>query len=77
MPKWTPCKRKNFVRRLRKMGFAGLFSGAKHQFMVWQQHRLTIPSNEEFSVPQLKMMVREVESILEREIPFKEWNELD
>ena len=77
MPKWTPCKRATFARRLRKLGFAGLFSGAKHQFMVWGQHRLTIPSNHEFSVPQLKMMVREVESILEREIPLKEWNELD
>lgn len=76
MSKWTPCKRRDFVRRLRKLGFEGPLSGTRHQFMVYEQHRLAIPSNDEYSVPQLRMMIQEVESIIEREITADEWSEL-
>jgi hypothetical protein len=48
----------------------------RHQFMVVGQKRLAIPSNSEYSVPQLRVMVREVESILGREIGLEEWNAL-
>ncbi|NMG21499.1 type II toxin-antitoxin system HicA family toxin [Brasilonema bromeliae SPC951] len=61
---------------MRLLGFEGPFSGAKHQFMTYGQHRLTIPSNDEYSVPQLRMMVREIEMILEREITLEEWTSL-
>lgn len=44
--------------------------------MVYEQHRLTIPSNAEYSVPQLRMMIREVEGIIGREITVDEWNRL-
>ncbi|MEH2387212.1 MAG: hypothetical protein V7K14_15840 [Nostoc sp.] len=44
--------------------------------MVYGQHRLTIPSNDEYSVPQLRMMIGEVEVILERKITLEEWNSL-
>lgn len=76
MSQWSPCKRNDFVRRLRQLGFAGLYSGARHQFMVYEQHRLTIPSNKEYSVSQLRMMLREVEGIIGRQIPVDEWNKL-
>ena len=76
MSRWNPCKRNDFVRRLRQFGFTGLYSGARHQFMVYGQHRLTIPSNKEYSVPQLRMMLREVEEIIGRQITVDEWNNL-
>ncbi len=76
MSQWRPCKRNDFVRRLRQLGFVGLYSGAKHQFMVHENHRLSIPSNKEYSVPQLRMMMREVERILGREILIDEWDSL-
>ena len=76
MSRWNPCRRNDFIRRLRRLGFEGLYSGAKHQFMVHEQHRLTIPSNAEYSVPQLRMMIREVELIIGREITADEWNHL-
>lgn len=76
MSQWRPCKRNDFVRRLRQLGFIGLYSGAKHQFMVYGNHRLTIPSNKEYSVPQLRMMIREAERILGREILIDEWESL-
>ena len=76
MVRWMPCKRRDFIRRLRNLGFDGPYSGTRHQFMIFNQHRLAIPSNSEYSVPQLRMMVREVKEIVEREITVDEWNKL-
>jgi len=76
MSRWTPCKRGDFIRRLRKLGFDGPYAGRRHQFMVYQQHRLTVPSNQEYSIPQLRMMIRELEGILGRSVTFEEWNGL-
>jgi hypothetical protein len=76
MSPWQPCKRRVFIKRLRKLGFEGPFSGTRHKFMVFRDYRLSIPSNAEFSVPQLRMMIREVESILSRTLDSDEWNRL-
>lgn len=76
MSRWIPCKRRDFVRRLRELGFEGPYSGSRHQFMAHQHHRLAIPSNSDYSVPQLRMMLKEVEEILGREIAADEWNRL-
>lgn len=73
MNRWTPCKRRDFIRRLRKLGFDGPYSGTRHQFMIYQNHRLSVPSNSEYSVPQLRFMIREIEAILEREITMSDW----
>jgi len=64
------------MRRLRQLGFAGPYSGARHQFTVFGQHRLTVPSNKEYSVPQLRMMSREVADVMGRQITADEWNAL-
>ena len=76
MSQWSPCKRNDFVRKLRRVGFDGPYSGSKHHFMILGTNRLTVPSNSEYSVPQLKMMLREVASITGREILADEWNNL-
>jgi hypothetical protein len=52
--RWTPCKRAEFIRKLRSLGFEGPFSATRHQFMSLNQKRLVIPSNQEYSVPQLR-----------------------
>lgn len=44
--------------------------------MVRGNHRLALPSNDEYSVPQLRMMIREVEGIIDRGIRLDEWNRL-
>ena len=44
--------------------------------MVYENHRLSVPSNSEYSVPQLKMMINEAESIIGRAILPNEWNNL-
>jgi hypothetical protein len=76
MPKWSSCKRQDFIRRLRQLGFEGVFSGATHQFMLICQNRPTLPSNAVYSVPQLRMMLREVGAMLRREITLDEWSGL-
>lgn len=73
MSRWTPCKRSEFVRRLSLMGFEGPYSGARHQFMILGNHRLTIPSNAEYSVPQLRLLLREVEAIVGGKVTQQEW----
>lgn len=78
MSRWTPCRRADFVRRLVKLGFDGPYSGARHQFMTTGPHRLTIPSNAEYSVGQVRLilMIREVEVVLGRPISLDEWAKL-
>ena len=76
MSRWTPCKRREFIQKLQQLGFSGPFSGSKHQFMIYLEYRLTIPSNDEYSVPQLRMMIREAEEIIERQITLEQWNSL-
>lgn len=34
MSRWVPCKRRDFIQRLRKLGFEGPFSGTRHQFII-------------------------------------------
>ena len=76
MSAWSPCKRRDFIRRLRKLGFDGPFQGAKHQYLEIGQGQLTLPSNPEYSVSQLRMMLREVEEIIGRAITLDEWIKL-
>ncbi|MBI5774084.1 MAG: type II toxin-antitoxin system HicA family toxin [Verrucomicrobia bacterium] len=76
MAGWKPIKRREFVRRLCRLGFAGPYSGTRHQFLVFGPHCQTIPSNAEYSVPQLRMLLRQVESILGRKITPEEWQAL-
>ena len=76
MAGWRPLKRRDFIRKLRAVGFAGPYSGTRHQFMTFGSHRQTIPTNSEYSVPQVRMLVRQVEAITERKISPKDWESL-
>jgi hypothetical protein len=45
--------------------------------MRYETHTLAIPSNAEYSVPQLKELLKEVEGIIARKISLQEWQSLD
>ncbi len=32
---WSPIQRREFIRRVRVLGFEGPFSGTRHQFVVY------------------------------------------
>ena len=76
MSGWHPLKRREFVRRLRGLGFVGPHHGARHEFLVLGERRQTIPSNADYSVPQLRMLLRQVETLLGRKISAEEWERL-
>lgn len=71
-----PVKRNVFIKKLKKLGFEGPYQGAKHQFMIYGNFRLAIPSNKEYSIPQLKFMLSEIESIINKKITPEIWNNL-
>lgn len=72
----SPCKRREFIRRLRVLGFTGPVAGTRHQMMVLGSHRIAIPGYEEYSVPKLAEMLREVSLLLERDVAADTWNRL-
>lgn len=74
MSRWTPSKRSDFIRRLRALGFDGPFSGGRHSFMLYPDRRLAIPSNSEYSVPQLREMLGEVGRLFGRPIRLEDWS---
>jgi len=74
--RWKPCKRRDFVCKLRPLGFDGPYVGTRHQFIVLAQCRLAVPSNDEYSVPQLRLPLREVEGIMWRRLAVDEWDSL-
>ncbi len=76
MPKWTACKRRNFIKKLIKLGFSAPEPGGRHFYMRYGNKVLTIPSNSEYPVPQLKMIIKELENIIGRKISLEEWEEL-
>jgi hypothetical protein len=76
MAGWRPLKRRDFIRKLRALGFAGPYSGTRHQFMTFGPHRQTIPTNAEYSVPQIRMLVKQVETIIARQIRLEDWEQL-
>jgi len=62
MPKLRPCKRRDFIRKLKKIGFKAPEPG--------------LPSNKEYSVPQVKMLIKEIERGIHQKIPLDEWESL-
>jgi len=44
MPVLHPIKRNDLIKYLKQLGFTGPYSGGKHQFMIKDQLRLTLPN---------------------------------
>ncbi|MCZ7400156.1 MAG: hypothetical protein O8C62_10880 [Candidatus Methanoperedens sp.] len=76
MPKWKPCKRRVFIQKLVKLGFNPPEPGGRHFYMRYGAKVLTIPGNDEYSVPQLKMMIKELQKLIGRIMALEEWEEL-
>jgi len=76
MAKWAPCKRRVFIRKLVRLGFSPPEPGGRHFYMRYGVHTLAIPNNAEYSIPQLKTLLKEAEQIMGRKISLREWQEL-
>ena len=75
-PRWSPCPRRLAIRRLKNLGFRGPLPGGNHEYMVRTGFRLTLPSNEEYSVDQLRRLLRQVGKSLGRRMTLREWTDL-
>jgi len=71
--RWTPCKRADFIRKLKRLGFSPPEPGGRHDFMRQSSYTLTLPGNPEYSVPQLRMLLREVELGTGRAVTLDDW----
>ena len=76
MGKWNPCKRRDFIKKLKKLGFEPPEPGGRHFYMRYGTYTLTLPGNKEYSVPQIKMLLNEIEYGIDRKISIEEWGNL-
>jgi len=73
--KWKPCSRREFIRKLKKIGFSAPEPGGRHFYMRCGAYTLTIPSNKEYSTPQIKMLMNEIEEGIGRKLAPEEWDD--
>ena len=76
MPNWNPCKRRTFIKKLKGIGFTAPEPGGRHFYMRYGSYTFTVPSNQEYSVPQVKMLLKEVEEGIGKKITLDEWERL-
>jgi hypothetical protein len=74
--KWRPCTRREFTKKLKTVGFTSPEPGGRHFFMRFGTYTIAIPSNREYSIPQLKMLLHEIEEGIGRKISIEEWHAL-
>ena len=59
----TPIHRRDFIKRLKALGWDGPFAGGKHEYMCKGDYNLPIPNphgSGEISVPKLKELLGEI-----------------
>lgn len=76
MAKWKPCKRREFIKKLKKLGFKSPEPGGRHFYMRYGSYTLTIPGNKDYSVPQIKMLIKEIEHGIMEKISLDKWMHL-
>ncbi len=73
MGKWKPLKRREFIKKLKKFGFHSPEPGGRHFYMRYGTYTLTLPNNKEYSVPQIKMLLSEIEHGVKKKISIDIW----
>jgi predicted RNA binding protein YcfA (HicA-like mRNA interferase family) len=76
MGRWTPCKRKDFIRKLKKLGFESPEPGGSHFYMRYGSFTFTLPNNAEYSVPQVKTLIKEIGLGIKKKISLEVWARL-
>ena len=77
MNRWNPTSRRVAIRRLKNLGFEGPVQGTRHQYMAYGERRLILFSNREYSVHQVRILLRQASERIGRVITLEEWNSLD
>jgi len=63
MPRLTTISRRDLIRRFRRLGFEGPYTGGRHEFMLREQRRLTLPNphRREVSADLLARLLRQAD----------------
>ena len=69
-------KRKDFIKKLKRLGFAAPEPGGRHFYMRYGTYTFTLPGNQEYSVPQVKTLLKEIKLGINKEISLAEWDSL-
>jgi len=72
MPAFGPTSRKEMIRRLKELGFAGPYSGGKHQFMTKGHQTLRLPNPHQADIGR-ELLAR---ILRQGEIDKAEWENL-
>ena len=61
MPRLTPISRRELIRRLKRLGFEGPYTGGRHEFMLRGDRRLILPNPHrgDISVDLLARLLRQ------------------
>jgi len=63
MPRIIPISRKNLIKKLKKLGFKGPYSGTKHEYMIKDCHKIFIPnphSKKDIDIPIIKALINQL-----------------
>ena len=62
MPNLKPISRRILIKKLNKLGFKGPYSGGKHQFMVKDNFKLSIPNQhqKDIGIVLLSLIIKEL-----------------
>ncbi len=72
MPAFGPIKRADFIRYLKELGFSGPYAGGKHEYMVREGQRLTIPNPHKGDISKALL----AELLRQANISREEWERL-
>lgn len=63
MPRLTPVKQKELIKKLKLFGYQGPFAGGKHWFMIRNDVRLTLPNlhQKEIGIDLLRRILKQAE----------------
>jgi len=55
-----PCSRREFIRKLRALGYSGPFAGGNHQYMSRGEVRVRVPNPHrgDISVPLIRLILQ-------------------
>jgi len=67
-----PISLKNLIKRFRKFGFDGPYSGGRHLFMAKGTLKVRIPNPHKKEIS--KFLLAEI--LRQAEIPFNDWNDI-
>ncbi len=58
----NPISRNNLIKKLKRIGFTGPYSGTRHQYLEKENHLIFIPNphGKDIGIPLLKQIIKQI-----------------